>query len=481
MHPWCDAAKRVQQGEQARQGFIVCHRLALSMPPRLLFHTGVEGSTPMTQDTGARLLALWDHFGLTVAHVATQMPGDVAGIARTAPERLGSVVLCVPVRLDPAPFASVAARTVLIAGERGTTPTVTSAAQPRLPGASRHVLAGYDAPGWADVIGDRTDAIVDILMALPGLPSVALLPGTGTHAGIAYTITGAGPPLVLLPFFLAPSQWDPAIDRLAGRFTVIVLSGRHLGGVAALEDRAAGTSYRALVRSLWDAMAIGPDDTVLDVGCGSGALDRLLAPRLAGGRIVATDLNRFLLREAALLADGMRITFREANAEDLPFADDAFDSAFSVTVLEECDADLALRELFRVVKPGGRVGVIVRAIDLPQWWHLELPPDLKRKVEIPPQSVGTLGVADASLYGRMRRAGFTKLSCFPGLVTFDNPDGPIWRYREDHILSQLSDAEMAVWRAATGASRDQDLLFMANPMHCVVGTKPGGTSDAHFT
>jgi ubiquinone/menaquinone biosynthesis C-methylase UbiE len=51
------------------------------------------------------------------------------------------------------------------------------------------------------------------------------------------------------------------------------------------------------------------------------------------------------------------------NAERLPFADASFDHAYSVTVLEECDADLALRELRRVVRPGGRVGVVVRATD----------------------------------------------------------------------------------------------------------------------
>jgi SAM-dependent methyltransferase len=432
----------------------------------------------MTQDTrpGSRLLALWDHLGLQVAHVATQMAGDIAGLARSAPERLGGVILCVPARLDPAPFAAVSERTVLIAGEHGLTAVVTAQAQARLAGASRRVLAGYDAPGWADVVADRTAEILDTLFVLPHLPAVRLRAGSGTHAGITYTVHGAGPPLVLLPFFLAPSQWEPAIPALSERFTVIVLGGRHLGGVAALEDRAAGASYRVLARTLWDTMAIGAGDHVLDVGCGSGALDRLLAARLTNGHIVATDLNRFLLREAQPLADaenlGSRISFQQANAEHLPFENASFDSAFTITVLEECDADQALRELSRVVKPGGRVGIIVRSIDLPQWWNLDLPAELKRKVEIPPQSVGPNGVADASLYPRMRRAGFRDLTCFPSLVTFDNPAGPIWRYREDHVLAQLNETETIAWRDATAAARAADMLFMANPMHCAVGTKP---------
>ena len=421
----------------------------------------------MIGDTGTRLLALWDHLGLRTAHVATQMAGDIAGVAQGAPERLGGVVLCVPARLDPAPFAGIAERAVLVAGEYGLSAGL------RLAGASRVVLAGYDAPGWADVVADRTDEIVAVLSGLPDLPAVRLPQGDGMVAGISYSVRGEGPPLVLLPFFLAPSQWEPAVAALAARFTVVVLGGRYLGGVAALEDRAAGRSYQTLVGSLWDAMAVGAGDTVLDVGCGSGALDRLLAPRLVGGGVVATDVNRFLLREAALLAEGLAVTFREANAETLPFEDGAFDAAFSVTVLEECDPDRALRELFRVVRPGGRVGVIVRAIDLPQWWNLELPAALKRKVEVPPRSVGPAGVADASLYPRMLEAGFVGLRCFPSLVTFDHPEGPIWRYREDHVLAQLSDAEMVVWKAAIEAARARGLLFMANPMHCVVGVRPG--------
>src|SRR5260370_39856549 len=67
----------------------------------------------------ARLLSLWDHLGIRVAHVATQMPGDIAGLAAGFASRLGGVVLCVPSRLDPPRFGAAADRLLVICGERG--------------------------------------------------------------------------------------------------------------------------------------------------------------------------------------------------------------------------------------------------------------------------------------------------------------------------------------------------------------------------
>jgi SAM-dependent methyltransferase len=299
----------------------------------------------------------------------------------------------------------------------------------------------------------------------------------GRHAGISYRIEGSGPALILLPFFLAPSQWYPAIPLLAKHFTVITLGGPHLGGVASLEDRAQMPTYRAMFRTLIDVIAPQPREAVLEIGCGAGSLVRLLAARLGDANpITAVDVNPFLLQEAAELAEAEglsgAIRFTEGNAEVLPFEDEAFDCVYSVTVFEECDAERAIAEAVRVLRPGGRVGLVVRALDMPQWWNLTLPEAILRKVEAPPHSVDPAGVADRSLYRRMRDAGLADLVCFPSLVTLDRPGGPIWRNREDHVLSQLSPQELTVWQAARNRAEEEGLLFMSHPLHCAVGTKP---------
>jgi ubiquinone/menaquinone biosynthesis C-methylase UbiE len=427
-----------------------------------------------------RLLALLDHLGIDKTHVATQIPADIAGLAMQQAERLGGIVMCTPVRLDPAPFANAAERVLMISGEYGPTFEVCLRAADRLPGAERTVLDSYEALGWSDVGADRS---AEIAAAMTGFlqryaADTPRAPATeGNHAGISYRIEGQGPALLLLPFFLAPSQWVPVIPELARHFTVVTLGGRHLGGIAALEDRASMPTYRAMFRTLIDLIAPKPGEAILDIGCGAGSLDRLLAQRVGGANpITAIDVNPFWLREAETLAaeDGVggMIRFLPGNAEAVPFPDNSFDAVFTVTVLEECDADCAIAEMTRVARPGGRIGIVVRAVDLPQWWNLELPEPVRRKVTPPPQSVAARGVADASLYRRMRQAGLEDLVCFPTLVTLDQPAGPIWRYREDHILSLLDPEELTIWRAARDKAEADGLLMMAHPLHAAVGRKP---------
>jgi hypothetical protein len=196
-----------------------------------------------------RLAALMDHLGLGTAHFGTPIPRDISGMAAEYPERLAGIVLCVPSRLDPAPFADIADRVLMISGERGPAAEATARAAARLPAAQLSVLAGYEAPGsWSDAVADRTQEIAERVIAfLDGrhadMPDAAA-PNRGSHAGISYQVQGSGPALILLPFFLAPSQWTPAIPRLAQQFTVVTTGGPYLGGVASLEDRARMPSYR---------------------------------------------------------------------------------------------------------------------------------------------------------------------------------------------------------------------------------------------
>jgi len=427
-----------------------------------------------------RLASLMQHLQLDAACFATQIPGDIADFAVQFPERVAALVLCVPTRLDPRPFMHVAPRLLMIAGQAGLSADTGRRAFAQLPGAQRHILPGYNAQGWSDVVADRTTEVVGAILSFlrrssGGLPIAAPPVTAGTHAGLHYRVVGQGPPLLLLPFLLAPSQWEPALAELGQHFAVIKVGGPHIGGVAVLEDRARAPTYRAMFRHLMDVMAPPADGRILDVGCGSGALDRLLARRLgSAARIDAVDVNPFLLREAAELARefGDRIRFMPGSALDLPFPDATFDCVFSVTVLEECDANRAIAEMIRVARPGGNIGIVVRAIDLPQWWNLELPTAINAIASVPPQSVGPGGVADASLYARMRRAGLADLCAFPTLITLDRPDGPIWRYREEDVLSRLSPEDVVAWSDARENAARHGVLVQAHALHCAVGRKP---------
>jgi ubiquinone/menaquinone biosynthesis C-methylase UbiE len=300
---------------------------------------------------------------------------------------------------------------------------------------------------------------------------------SGEHDGISYTVFGAGPALLLFPLFLSSAQWRAALPTISRHYTVFLLGGPHLGGVALLEDRAASSSYAAMVHTVLDVMNPAAGETLLEVGAGSGAIARIAARHKTSiGPMTAADINEFLLGEAKALAqrDGLdeRIAFASGNAESLPFDDASFDHAFSVTVLEECDADLALGELLRVVKPGGRAGVIVRALDMPYPWNVEVTEEIRRKIELAPALVGPKGVADRSVYARMSKAGFKDLTCFPMLSSFDQIGGPFWAYLESRALSRLTEGEAELFRTAMAQAREAGVLFCSCPHHCVVGRRP---------
>ena len=106
--------------------------------------------------------------------------------------------------------------------------------------------------------------------------------------------------------------------------------------------------------------AVRPGDVVLDLGCGAG-FDALVAALAVGptGRVAGVDLSLEMLAvaESGRAAAGLStVEFRQADVEALPFPDGTFDIALSNGVLNLIpDKPAALREVFRVLKPGGRL------------------------------------------------------------------------------------------------------------------------------
>jgi len=120
-------------------------------------------------------------------------------------------------------------------------------------------------------------------------------------------------------------------------------------------------------------MRPAPGDRVLDAGCGTGRLAIALADLVGEeGDVQAVDVSPAMLRQAARqiartpLAGGIEL--RQADLRRLPYPDDAFQAAAASLVLELLSpegTEAALRELMRVVRPGGRIVVAALAEELP--------------------------------------------------------------------------------------------------------------------
>lgn len=118
-------------------------------------------------------------------------------------------------------------------------------------------------------------------------------------------------------------------------------------------------------------LGIQPGDSVLVVGCGTGA-DFEFLPREA--QVVAVDLTPAMLRRAAAKIGDRTICLDEMDAMELRFPDESFDKAILHLILAVVpDPVRALQEAERVVKPGGRLVILDKF-----WNRPERPPLLLR-------------------------------------------------------------------------------------------------------
>jgi demethylmenaquinone methyltransferase / 2-methoxy-6-polyprenyl-1,4-benzoquinol methylase len=144
-------------------------------------------------------------------------------------------------------------------------------------------------------------------------------------------------------------QVQTMFDRIAGKYDLLnslMTAGLHHSWRQRAADRA----------------EVGPGDAVLDVCCGTGDLAFELARRVApGGHVVGCDFSEPMLdlaRDKA--ADrGAPARFEWADALQLPYDDDRFDAVtVGFGVRNFADRDRGLREMWRVLKPGGRVVIL---------------------------------------------------------------------------------------------------------------------------
>ena len=118
---------------------------------------------------------------------------------------------------------------------------------------------------------------------------------------------------------------------------------------------------------IWKRFAVGlanvhEGQRVLDVAGGSADLSRLFLKKVGrSGQVVLTDINNAMLRVGRdrLLDEGIATPTTQCDAEHLPFPDNYFDCvSIAFGLRNGTHKDAALREMYRVIKPGGRVIVL---------------------------------------------------------------------------------------------------------------------------
>lgn len=131
-------------------------------------------------------------------------------------------------------------------------------------------------------------------------------------------------------------------------------------------------TYRPVHDAVLEELAIRPPGRLLDLGCGTGLLTHRLRAELHAATIVGCDYSAGMLRQAR--ARSPRGLFTHGDAQRLPFADANFDTVVSTEAFHWFpDQPAALREIRRILKPGGRLLVAlvnppVEAVSDVAWW-----------------------------------------------------------------------------------------------------------------
>jgi SAM-dependent methyltransferase len=170
-------------------------------------------------------------------------------------------------------------------------------------------------------------------------------------------------------------------------------------------------------------LAVRPGLNVLDVGCGTGDILRLLAPLVSPGKAVGLDLSETMIAEASQRSQGVsdNVSFRVGSVLDLPFQDGSFDRVIATQLLLHVpDPWRALTEMKRVLAPSGLISVT--EID---WGALVLQSsdsELARRFNDLACRELRNGLIVRALPGRLRELGFNHIVILPEVEVVQDID-----------------------------------------------------------
>lgn len=189
-------------------------------------------------------------------------------------------------------------------------------------------------------------------------------------------------------------------------------------------------SWKAQLKPAQDKLLemadLQPGEKVLETSCGTGQVTIRSARKLAGGgELMATDISEKMIEEAEKLAEKSGLTnirFRRMDAEDLDFDENRFDAAIcSLGLMYFPFPVKALKEMHRVLKPGGRAVVAIWGERKNCGWA-ELFPIVDKRVasDVCPMFFQQ-GTGD-TLRHSLRSAGFEKIDVERMKVSLSYPD-----------------------------------------------------------
>jgi ubiquinone/menaquinone biosynthesis C-methylase UbiE len=150
----------------------------------------------------------------------------------------------------------------------------------------------------------------------------------------------------------------PVTQAAAPTVDLAALKARQQTAWSSGDYAVVGVTLQIVGETLCEALDLHAGRKVLDVAAGNGNASLAAARRSCD--VTSTDYVPSLLTrgEVRAAADGLKIAFREADAEALPFADDSFDAVVSTFgVMFAPNQDQAAAEMLRVCKPGGQIGL----------------------------------------------------------------------------------------------------------------------------